>query len=259
MMIKTGIKNDALMDALHAMRDDQNETTENNYTQALLQAQLLAPVGFTQAPIEQADGSVVLPEGSEVRFVTFADENENMIFPVFSDDAQADMGDWDVEDTVYPYPMTIEQYLPMVFDEEVPNMGGLVLNPFSEDGMPITMDNLAFLASVLEAVHGDGEVQVSAADDIVPGPLKYDLVALADDHSDLIKHLYLLRLTQGEEGSYLVVIDGPDREAALALGSDFEKVFNDNAGDEGSEFNLIMSDDFGADLSEFTPIYDSEI
>ncbi|WP_057786981.1 SseB family protein [Weissella minor] len=255
------IRNDDLIKALHTLRENQNEDTEAQYTQALLNAQFIAPVSFTQEPEPQEDGSLLVPEGTELRIVTLENEAGEMVFPVFTDmENYNEGGEWEAELPVYPYPMTIEEYLPMVFDEsgEKP-MGGLVLNQFTEDGMPISLGNMAYLANVLEALKNDGEMQVSSAESIAPGPLQYEIVSLADDHSDVINRLYLLWLSQGEQGSYLVVVDSDNREAATALESEFTKVFEENAGDEGSDFNLIMLEDFDVDMDEFTPTFDRNV
>ncbi|MBM7617692.1 hypothetical protein JOC36_001254 [Weissella uvarum] len=259
-MFELDITNQPVLDALHDLRENQNEDTEAAYTQALLEAHFIAPVSFTEPLQEQADGSIVLPEGAEVRFVTLRDEDDNMVFPVFTDMEKYNTdGEWQAEEPVYPYPMSIEQYLPMVFDEEVPNMGGLVLNPFSEDGMPITKDNMGYLANVLEALQEDGGVPVIPADEIAPGALQYDLVNFADDHGDIINALYLLWLGQEDGGNYLIVVDGPDRDAVMALGPDLEKLFTDDAGSEGPDFNMMMSEDFGDGLSEFKPVFDHTV
>ena len=52
------LRNDALLDALAAFREDQNGTTEQAFIQALIEAVFIAPVNFSEPPIIKEDGDV---------------------------------------------------------------------------------------------------------------------------------------------------------------------------------------------------------
>ena len=79
------LRNDALLDALAAFREDQNGTTEQAFIQALIEAVFIAPVNFSEPPIIKEDGDVEIPEGAEMRLLTFEMENGHSVFPILKD------------------------------------------------------------------------------------------------------------------------------------------------------------------------------
>lgn len=253
------LRNDDVLNALAALREEQNDTTEQNFTVALLNAQLIAPVNFTEEPTVSEQGELEMPAGSEIKLITFQTEDNETVFPAFTDMEAFEAEPIESEEQVYPWVMTIEDYLPFVQgkDVEQEKFAGIALNPFT-NGMPITRDNLAYLATLIQN-YDNQEIQITAADELAPTALKYELIGLADDHHEAIDHMYLLRLNGQEGSAYLLVVDGPDRTKIQALQPQFEEIFKANAGQEGSAFNLAMKEDLADQLADFKTLYDRDI
>ena len=254
------LRNDALLDALAAFREDQNGTTEQAFIQALIEAVFIAPVNFSEPPIIKEDGDVEIPEGAEMRLLTFEMENGHSVFPIFTDLDAFNAQPIDSEEPVHPWAMALTDYLPVLQNEDSENLEGLALNPFT-NGMPISRENLAYIAGLLAAQQGEGEMQISSAEDVIPTPLRYDLIGLADDAMGKIERMHLLWLTNEATGTenYLLVVDGPDKEAYQALYADIAKIFEEKAGEEGHAVDIVSANDFGVDLSEFTTLYDRNL
>ncbi|KRN31274.1 SseB family protein [Weissella halotolerans] len=253
------LRNDDVLNALAALREEQNDTTEQNFTVALLNAQLIAPVNFTEEPTVSEEGELEMPAGAEIKLITFQTEDDETVFPAFTDMDAFGAQPIESEEKVYPWVMTIEDYLPFVQGEEgeQAQIAGIALNPFT-NGMPITRDNLAYLATLIKN-YDNQEIQITAADEIAPTALKYELIGLADDHHEAIDHMYLLRLNGQEGSAYLLVVDGPDRTKIQELQPQFEQIFKANAGQEGAAFNLAMKEDLADQLTDFQTLYDRDI
>ena len=124
------LRNDALLDALAAFREDQNGTTEQAFIQALIEAVFIAPVNFSEPPIIKEDGDVEIPEGAEMRLLTFEMENGHSVFPIFTDLDAFNAQPIDSEEPVHPWAMALTDYLPVLQNEDSENLEGLALNPF---------------------------------------------------------------------------------------------------------------------------------
>lgn len=256
------LRNDELLAALEAFREEQNPANEQAFVQGLVEAVFVAPVNFTEAPIIKENGDVEIPEGSEMRLLTFEMENGHSVFPIFTDLDAFNAGPIDSEDPVHPWAMSLADYLPLLQNDDSENIEGLALNPFT-NGMPITRDNLAYIAGMVAAQegYGDAEMQIASAEDVIPTPLRYELIGLADDAMGAVEHMHLLWLTNGatNAANYLLVVDGPDKDAFQELYPRFAKAFEEKAGEEGSAVDIVAAADFDVDLSEFTSLYDRNL
>lgn len=252
------IDNTKLLAALEALRVEQNEETDQAYTEALLEAEFIVPVNYKNPPKQNENGELEMPEGSEVALVTLmASEEGEEVFPIFTD-LEAYNAQPEVEglQKVHPWAMMISDYFPMLLNGENPQIAGLALNPFS-DGMPISRENVEYLAAVSGALQGTngGQVEVKPTDDTISNELRYELIGFGDDHPEAIDKMTLLRLEANGEGQYLLVVDGKDESAVSMLYPELEAIFEEFAGEEGSAFSLMMESNFAADLSEFPELY----
>lgn len=255
------IDNTKLLAALEALRVEQNEETDQAYTQALLEAEFIVPVNYKNPPKQNENGELEMPEGSEVALITLkaTDEGEE-VFPIFTDmEAYTARPAMDDHQTVHPWAMMISDYFPMLLNGENPQIAGLALNPFS-DGMPITRENVEYLAAVSGALQGEngGQVEVKPAHDVMSNELRYELIGFGDDHPEAIDKMTLLRLEANGEGQYLLVVAGKDEDAVAMLYPELEAIFEEFSGEEGPAFSLMMEDNFAADLSEFKHLYTRE-
>lgn len=252
------IDNAKLLAALEDLRAEQNEETDQAYTQALLEAEFIVPVNYKNPPKQNDAGELEMPEGSEVALVTLvANEDGEEVFPIFTDmDAYNAQPEIDAAQMVHPWAMMISDYFPMLLNGENPQIAGLALNPFS-DGMPISRENIEYLAAVSGATAGahGGQVEVKPTEDIVSNELRYELIGFGDDHPEAIDKMTLLRLVAEGEGQYLLVVAGKDEEAVAMLYPELEAIFEEYAGEEGPQFSLMMENNFDADLSEFPELY----
>ena len=266
--------NEELLDALAAFREEQNEKTEQNFTVALLNAVFLAPVLFTEEPTVLEDGALeVAPD--TMQLLTFEDEDGSTIFPIFTDAESMAAGEFPNEANTQIWPMTIEEYVPL-FENDA-TLGALALNPFT-NGMPITRENLEYLAAVIAATNelsdeeDDDEIAPTSADDTdqdleisvpenVPIALQYELMGVADDHAGIVSQMYLLWLASADntKANFLLVVDGPEKESVMALFPEFAAGFVKILGEEDSTVDIVSKEDFDVDLSEFPVLYNTVI
>ena len=258
------LRNDKLLDAIAVFREEQNEVTEHNFIQALIDAVFIAPVNFSEPPIVKDDGGVEIPDNAQMQLVTFELENGNGVFPVFTDLEAYNTQTIEADLPVYPWAMALSDYLPILQDDDTQNIEGLALNPFT-NGMPITRDNIAYIAQQVAEQQqadehdeaGDNEMEITSAEELIPTPLRYELIGIADDAMGTIESMYLLWLTNNDANTsnYLLVVDGPDRDAVQALYQQIATAFEEKAGDEGSAVDIVYAADFQVDLSEFDSLY----
>ena len=258
------LRNDKLLDAIAVFREEQNEVTEHNFIQALIDAVFIAPVNFSEPPIVKDDGGVEIPDNAQMQLVTFELENGNGVFPVFTDLEAYNTQTIEADLPVYPWAMALSDYLPILQDDDTQNIEGLALNPFT-NGMPITRDNIAYIAQQIAEQQqadehdeaGDNEMEITSAEELIPTPLRYELIGIADDAMGTIESMYLLWLTNNDANTsnYLLVVDGPDRDAVQALYQQIATAFEEKAGDEGSAVDIVYASDFQVDLSEFDSLY----
>ena len=258
------LRNDKLLDAIAVFREEQNEVTEHNFIQALIDAVFIAPVNFSEPPIVKDDGGVEIPDNAQMQLVTFELENGNGVFPVFTDLEAYNTQTIEADLPVYPWAMALSDYLPILQDDDTQNIEGLALNPFT-NGMPITRDNIAYIAQQIAEQQqadehdeaGDNEMEITSAEELIPTPLRYELIGIADDAMGTIESMYLLWLTNNDANTsnYLLVVDGPDLDAVQALYQQIATAFEEKAGDEGSAVDIVYASDFQVDLSEFDSLY----
>lgn len=260
------LRNDKLLDAIAVFREEQNEVTEHNFIQALIDAVFIAPVNFSEPPIVKDDGGVEIPDNAQMQLVTFELENGNGVFPVFTDLEAYNTQTIEADLPVYPWAMALSDYLPILQDDDTQNIEGLALNPFT-NGMPITRDNIAYIAQQIAEQQqaddeaGDNEMEITSAEELIPTPLRYELIGIADDAMGTIESMYLLWLTNNDANTsnYLLVVDGPDRDAVQALYQQIATAFEEKAGDEGSAVDIVYASDFQVDLSEFDSLYNRTV
>jgi len=258
------LRNDVLVAALDTFRTEQTQATEQVFIQALVEAVFVAPVNFTEPPVIRENGDVEIPEGAQMRLLTFEMENGNAVFPIFTDLEAFNVGPIDSDEPVHPWAMSLAEYLPLLQNDDADNIEGLALNPFT-NGMPITRDNLMYIANMMagqqNADEGEGDMEIASAETIVPAPLRYELIGVADDAMGAIERMHLLWLKNpiAQVENYLLVLDGPDKAAMQATYEQFAKAFETKSGEEGSAVDIVAAADFDVDLSEFPILYDRNI
>jgi hypothetical protein len=260
------LRNDKLLDAIAVFREEQNEVTEHNFIQALIDAVFIAPVNFSEQPKIKEDGSIDIPENAQMQLLTFELEDGNGVFPIFTDLDAYNAKPIESDLPVYPWAMALSDYLPILQNDDSQSIEGLALNPFT-NGMPITRDNIAYIAQQVaqdaqQAENasenaGDSDMEISSAEEIIPTPLRYDLIGIADDAMGVIESIHLLWLTNNDAqtSNYLLVVNGPNREDVQALYQKIATTFEEKSGEEGSAVDIVFADDFQVDLSEFDSLY----
>lgn len=252
------IDNTALLAALEALREDQNEETDQAYTKALLEAEFIVPVNYKNPPKQNDQGELEMPEGSEIALVTLmATEDGEEVFPIFTDmDAFNAQPETTGKQAVHPWAMMISDYFPMLLNGQNPQIAGLALNPFN-DGMPISRENVEYLAAMSNAFEAGegGQVEVKSGSVMLSNEFRYELIGFGDDHPEAINKMTLLWLEADGDGQYLLVVDGPDESAVAMLYPELEAIFEEFSGEEGPHFSLMMESNFEADLSEFPELY----
>ncbi|MCM0582994.1 SseB family protein [Weissella diestrammenae] len=260
--------NDTLISALANFKADQSQANQQAFELALLQASFLVPVQIPDETKIDEQGGIAVESGEEIRLLTFMDNDQQQVFPVFTDEKnfQANPDGWAEDTRVITIPFG--DFMTMFEKDEA--LGALAMNPFNEDeGMPISRQNMTYLAQAYTQIES-GEAKVEAerqeaqeltmeitVPEDVPTPLQYELIGIADDAMGKITEMYLLWLTeqQSQAGRFFLVIDGPDVEQLNDFVPVFRNALKKVLGEQVTPEVVPMARLDGVDLSEFKTFY----
>ena len=251
--INEPVTNPALVEAIEAIEKDSNQSSQNNFFNAVKAAKFLTSVSIDPPPPPGEDGKTTLKADTIISFVHLQDANDDVFLPVYTDWFALKL--WrDIPDERTMI-LTYEDIRAMVVANEA--ISGFVINPYSNN-ITIRKDMLA----ILDAGHAkpwtveeDTQVRIGLPSndpveikEAISGYLKY-----ADD----AKSAYLVLMEKEGESSFLIIVD---------FEGDRQKMFNGIASvavpllREGELIDMAPADsDIGRSVIEgFPPFYEKK-
>lgn len=260
-------ENAAVLEALAAYQADENTENEHKLFDMIQRAIFLAPVQISNVQRETLGNKMELTSDLLPNLITFETKDGNSVFPIFTDIEAMKEREFDNEDVVYSWPVTIFEYgLILLLSRK---LEGVVLNPFS-DGFVLKKDEILSMLQHLNgsitrtiektAIQGAENSQLVLEEikaNKLPISLFINLIAIADDQRGLVQAVYIVWLTNKTTGvsNYLVVLDGTDNEKLEASYDDFALVFERYADVLQTTVDIVTLQKSGLDMSKFTPQY----
>lgn len=271
------LNNTELLNALDHFRAKQTPKFQTEFELALLNAQFLTPVQVPAGAKRAADGTVTVEPGEPLQFVSLMDTDGEPILPIFTDNKnyQATPQPWEPDVMVVQFPFA--QFVEMF--KQDPTLNKLVMNPFSEEGMEITRENIEYMLAIYAQ---DGhqhvknhyqesaetpELEIVTAENI-PTSLQAELMGLADDMHGVISEMYMLWMKM-PDGYFVGKADAPSKQpmqSLLILNGDsqvglqqtlpkFEEKFDEMMGGTQQVQVLLIDQVPGLNMDEFEPFY----
>ncbi|MFL1695759.1 SseB family protein [Weissella kandleri] len=271
------LNNTELLNALAHFRVKQTPKFQTEFELALLNAQFLAPVQVPAGAKRTTDGTVTVKPGEPLQFVSLMAADGEPVLPIFTDDKnyQATPQPWEPDIMVVQFPFA--QFVEMF--KQDPTLNKLVMNPFSEEGMEITRENIEYMLDIYApdehqhaATHyqesdGAPELEIVTAENI-PTSLQAELMGLADDMQGVISEMYMLWMKL-PDGYFADEADAPFKQpmqSLLILNGDsqvelqqtlpqFEEKFDEMTGGTQQVQVLLIDQVPGLNMDEFEPFY----
>lgn len=260
-------ENEAVLEALAAYQEDETAENEQELFDMIQRAIFLAPVQISNMQREKLGSKIELTSDLLPNLITFETNDGNKVFPIFTDIKAMKEREFDNEDVVYSWPVTIFEYGLILLLTN--NFEGVVLNPFS-DGFVLKKHELLTMLQHLKgsitrttektAIQGSENSQLVLEEikaNKLPISLFINLIAIADDKRGLVQAVYIVWLTNKTTGvsNYLVVLDGMDDEKLEDSYSEFALVFERYADILQTTIDIVTLQKSGLDMSSFTPQY----
>lgn len=110
-------------------KDEVNTVMGNLISEIVMSARFLGVVSFNKEPIHGNDGTLTLPNNTNLNFTMINNSNKEQFFPVFSESEElAKWKDVEIDHTIQ---MSFDMIAQMVAANK--KCGGFVLNPFSDN------------------------------------------------------------------------------------------------------------------------------
>lgn len=202
-----------LLDAIAEMKANNTPENQSKMMDKMVDAQYLAPVSITPPPT--TDGfmaNITLPPDAQIRFHMIENGTGQRFFLAFT--SFEEMAKWRENVNVQSIIVTFDDYAGMLAKSEGDdNVGGFVIDPFGA--------NLVFSKNQAIAIKGMKDKRdagtsthvIKEGEEVYIGePTKYptEMVEAMKKYlegQDAVKKAYLQLMCQGEDESYLIVLD----------------------------------------------------
>lgn len=241
------IDNKELIELINKMKEEKTPESQNKVINQIIKSKFLCPVVLADAP--KGGGKVQITKDTKIQFSIVKTTDERNFLIAFTSDEEVNK--WQKEKMQQSIIYTFEDYAQIITGNE--NLHGFIIDPkgvnlvFTEEMIKQIKQSLTH-TSVLEA---DTEVQIGAPSEY-PEELLQKLQDTLRNYTE-VKKAYLLLMKNGEEVSYILILDASGKE---------QELFNDIATSvipflNGMPLNMApMSTDFGTQISQrFEPIY----
>lgn len=206
------LKNEPLVAAMNAIKENENPQTQTAFVTAALQASYFAPVDILDAnnvPIE-GTGKIQVPGDAKFNFRLIKNTDGEQFFPLFTDIPEFQK--WNKEEKIKTIVVTFSQMVRLA-SKKKEETGGLVLNPmgqnliFKHEMIDSLMKHLEQGAKPAEPPREQVKILFGKPNNIpdaVLGSFRKTLAKSPD-----VDAVYFLMMKQGEQEHYLFVFDSP--------------------------------------------------
>ena len=124
------IENVELVEAMHAVRENENKDTLKQLFESVVHAVFIVPAKFDQEPKPDENGKVTFQDGVKINFSLLTNEQGDKVLPCFTDYESMASSQFDdgFQRIILPY----KQLEDLVFNSNG-NISGIAMNPFTEN------------------------------------------------------------------------------------------------------------------------------
>lgn len=124
------IENVKLVEAMHAVRENENKDTLKQLFESVVHAVFIVPAKFDQEPKPDENGKVTFQDGVKINFSLLTNEQGDKVLPCFTDYESMASSQFDdgFQRIILPY----KQLEDLVFNSNG-NISGIAMNPFTEN------------------------------------------------------------------------------------------------------------------------------
>ena len=202
-----------LLDAIAEMKANNTPENQSKMMDKMVDAQYLAPVSITPPPV--TDGymaNITLPPDAKLRFHMIENGMGQRFFLAFT--SFEEMSKWRENANVQSIIVTFDDYAGMLAKSEADeNVGGFVIDPFGANLVFSKSQAIAIKAMKDKRDAGISTHTIKEGEEVYIGePVKYptemvDAMKKYLESQDAVKKAYLQLMCQGEDESYLIVLD----------------------------------------------------
>lgn len=205
------LKNESLVAAMNAIKENETPETQTAFVTAALQASYFAPVDILDAsgvPIE-GTGKMQIPGDAKFNFRLIKNTENEQFFPLFTDIPEFQR--WNKEEQIKTIVVTFPQLVKLAMKKRE-ETAGIVINPMDQ--------NLIFKHEMLEGLFRHLEQSANQPEQPKPEPVKIHFGKPANIPDSVldsfrktlaknpdIDAVYFLMMMQNEQEHYLFVFD----------------------------------------------------
>ena len=137
------VENPELKEIMKTAPEDMSEEQLEAFVDAFMDATFIIPAELNsdaEALIDKTDEEIALDEEIDLEVMRLEDEDGNVLFPIYTDDDEieklADEEDFDV----YGLVISAEDLAILLSETEEDEFDGLVINPFHENAIELTLE-----------------------------------------------------------------------------------------------------------------------
>ena len=256
------VENPKLSTLLHQLKDTDKDHIASLYEsiaeEIATNAYLLAVIKMDPDSLERKDdGSSVIKKGTTLAFEFLSTSDGTTFIPVFTD--WSELRKWD------KYKTASVQTLIVSFDDLAAitaGKGGIAVNPFSDNFVirPEIVIHMKQHKDIVTKGYSEKKIKENTTVHLGdPSPYPTAMVEAIKDYAgknDGINTLWLKLMINGDEKSFLIIVDAEDSS------KEYFKGIADIAGpflEKGMYIDMVpLSSDFGKKAAEGEPIYKKE-
>ena len=122
------IENVELVEAMHAVRENENKDTLKQLFESVVHAVFIVPAKFDQEPKPDENGKVTFQDGVKINFSLLTNEQGDKVLPCFTD--YESMASSQFNDGFQRIILPYKQLEDLVFNSNG-NISGIAMNPFT--------------------------------------------------------------------------------------------------------------------------------
>lgn len=207
------IKNEELVNAMVAIREEQNKDTQRAFMDALIKAEFMVPAVFDPKPETDDNGKIKTNETIKVSFRIITDKAGNHFMPCFTDEEEFKKNT--VGEPVAKVVLRYSEVSDIILKSKG-NIGGMVINPHNQGFILLAKLMQAFADEQKKAT----KTEIIAANTKIKARTpKYPPIDLQEKASGYFK------TKPGVRAAYLQIIekDDDEEEYLMVVDSTYEK------------------------------------
>lgn len=202
------VNNEKLIELINKMKEEKTAQSQNEVISQVLRSKFLCPVILEQTPV---DGKVQITRDTKIQFSIIKTQDGKTFLIAFTGDEEVQK--WQQQKVQQSIIYTFEDYAMVVTHND--NLDGFIIDPKGAN-LVFTQEMIEEIKSNLtreNVVAKDTEIQLKAVDEIAED-FKMKLTDTLRNYADITGAM-LLNMKQGEEISYLLIVDSAEEDKTI--------------------------------------------